>query len=248
MAPRRQIGLDDTLSDLELPAFLKSADAEATAWGYAVRYCETSKDVAEAQESLRSQGVSRGLLETAMPIERCWCANLIVTEDGVTYAGAAEQLFEAPGRQLGNVIDPENPFPDAGIALACAVADEARRMGFIGVVGLDIGRTTSGQMIVFDPNFRFNACTVQVLLHDSAAARGVGSVSRSFSGTTTLSCAACIDQVRGAVADGWFVPLRVIDPAYMAVAEGTCLVSGFVMGADHAEAERRHDALLDRLA
>ncbi|MBL6431150.1 MAG: hypothetical protein HPM95_07720 [Alphaproteobacteria bacterium] len=34
-----------------------------------------------------------------MPVDRCWCANLAISEAGVVYLGAAEQIFSAPGRQ-----------------------------------------------------------------------------------------------------------------------------------------------------
>lgn len=239
----RELRAIDDLDGLALPVFLKAAGGEATGWGHAVRHCATEADVAAAKEDFAKLDVTRLVAEAALEVERCWCANLSVTDEGVRYLGAAEQTFSAPGQQAGSVIDARHLLPEAGQALALEVADNARAQGFLGVCGLDIGLTVDGRMIVFDPNFRFNACTPQVLLHPAAAARVGADVSLSFAGRREGALSDMLARLREPVEEGWFVPFRVIDASLMETAEGVNHCTGFVLGRDRAEAEARAEAL-----
>src|SRR5690606_29582511 len=97
--------------------------------------------------------------------------------------GGAEQLFSVPGKQSGSIVDPQHPFPPEARELALQVGESARRMGFRGIAGLDIGRATDGRFILFDPNFRVASSSVQLLFHDAASARSGLPVSQSFQAT-----------------------------------------------------------------
>jgi hypothetical protein len=246
LAPRQSYATEALPEDIVLPAYLKAGGEEATGWGYAVRHCETAEQLAEAREAFLAQGIESVIVEEAMAVTRCWCVNLAVGPEGVQYLGAAEQTFSAPARQLGSVIDPEASYPETGHALALHVAEEARKRGFLGVCGLDIGQTTDGRLIVFDPNFRFNSSTPQILLHRMAAERSGLRLSLSFSGKAHCSMASLIARLRGPVADGWFVPTRLLDGALLPAAEGASLCTGFVL-ADTREAAETRSHLLQSL-
>ncbi|WP_460273538.1 hypothetical protein [Celeribacter sp. ULVN23_4] len=239
LAPRRQYATEALAHGVELPAYIKAGGTEATGWGYAVQYCETAEQVAKAQAEFADKSIDTVISEAAMPVLRCWCVNLAVMADGVHVLGAAEQTFSAPARQLGSVIDPDHLFPTEGHALALTVAEAARKRGFLGVCGLDIGQTPEGRFIVFDPNFRFNSSTPQVLLHPAATARSGLKLSQSFGGKTNSSVTALIDRVKGPVEDGWFVPTRLIDGSLLPAAEGISHCTGFVLADTRAEAETR---------
>ena len=99
-------------------------------------------------------------------------------------------------------------------------------------------------MIVFAPTFRFPSSTAQVMLHDSAVTRTGLGVSVSFNEQSALSMAEMLARITGPVADGWFVPTRLLDQAYLSAAEGKNLCTGFVMGRTRAQAQDRVATLL----
>jgi hypothetical protein len=153
--------------------------------------------------------------------------------------GAAEQMFDAPGKQAGSVVDPETPLPAAGIRLAVEAGNKAAEMGFRGIAGLDIGATPEGRMIAFDPNFRFNSSTQQALLHEPAARRSGLSCSLSFNRPVPLPFAEVARLTAGPIAEEWFVPTRLFDGALCPAAEGKSICTGIVLGADRRDAEAR---------
>jgi hypothetical protein len=232
---------------LEKPVYLKAAGVAATGWGYSVRYVCSDDDIETARADFDSQGVARILVEEAIDVATCWCASLGVSDVGVTYLGAAEQTFVAHGRQAGSIIDPDLAFPSKGVALALEVVETAWRRGFRGVCGLDIGLSHDGRMFVFDPNFRFNSSTTQVLLHTSASARSELRVSAAFNGLSTRPMAEILALIAGPVADGWFVPTRLLDETLLEAAKGTSLCTGFVMGRTRIEAQAHASRLVDML-
>ena len=118
-------------------------------------------------------------------------------------------------------------------------------MGFIGVAGLDIGRIADGRLIVFDPNFRFNACTQQILLHNAATERAGLTVSRSVVADVSLSVRSLIKRLQSAVEDGWFVPTRIVDRSILSNEKGKSILNGFVLGSDRLDADR-NARLLDQ--
>jgi hypothetical protein len=244
------LSIDDALGvPFTGPVFAKAAGDGATGWGYTVRYCPDRASLVEALEWLRAQDEASVIIEDEAPVVTCWCVALVVEPTQAFCAGAAEQVFASPGRQAGSVIDPENALPAAAAALAVQVGEAARQLGFLGLAGLDIGQLTDGRLIVFDPNFRFNASTPQALLHESAARRAGLPASASFALATRTRMSALCDRLRAPIDEGWFVPTRLLDAALLPAANGQSHVTGFVLGADRADAIAQQDALkalLDR--
>lgn len=227
------------------PVFLKAGGNLATGWGYAVRYCNdaTSYEAAVDWFGARSNDIPTVIIEMDMATSACWCVSITVGDDGTRCLGAAEQIFGAPGKQAGSVIDPENPLPQAAAEIAVEAGNRAAALGFRGLAGLDIGLAANGRMIVFDPNFRFNSSTQQVLLHDAAARRSGLPCSISFNRPMGLPFAKIARLIAGPVAEGWFVPTRLFDGALCAAAEGKSICTGFVLGSDRHDAEARQRRL-----
>lgn len=214
---------------LSAPVWLKAAGEMATGWGYAVRHCEDAAGYASALDDMRSFDVSdEVIVEEHVPVSTCWCTSIVVQAEKTLYAGSAEQTFSRPGQQVGSLIDPANPMPDP--ALAIRIGEAARRLGFRGLAGFDIGRTADGRMVVFDPNFRVNSSTTQVLLHDAAASRAGLTVSLSVTLSTALPMAEIARRLQGPIDDKWFVPTRLLDADRLVAAKGKSIVVGFVLG------------------
>ncbi len=222
------------------PSFVKAADGFATGWGYMVRHCPTANHFHEALDWFGQQeDVTELIVEDAIELEASWCMNITVCEDDVLFVSGVEQLFAAPGKQSGSLIDPLNPPPDAGIALVREIGRAASKLGFLGPAGIDIGRARDGRIYAFDPNFRFTSSYAQGLLHEAAARRSGLGTSLSVGGFTPLDIRSLLSVLRGPVEDGWLMTTRIIDGALLPAAEGRCHYTGFVLGRDRADAERR---------
>lgn len=244
LAPSRIAALADLSSAaFERPIFLKAGGEAATGAGYAVRYCADEVQWKGALEWFRSfDDIDRLIVEDAVPHQTCWCVTFVVEPTRTTYIGAAEQLFSAPGRQSGSMIDPARPFPRKGRELVIAVGEAARKRGYVGLAGLDVALADDGGLIVFDPNFRFNASSTQVLFHEAAASRDDLAASCSAHAATPLPFETIRRRIEGPIDDGWFVPTRLLDARWLPSAEGLSMCTGFVLGKDRREALMRSDA------
>jgi hypothetical protein len=239
---RRRVHTIEELAALpfESPVFVKAGSRSVTGAGFAVRYCQDEAAWRAAIDWFHSIfELEHLVVEEALEVDTCWCVNFTIAPERISILGAAEQLFASPGRQSGSMIDPENAFPDSGKQLVMQVGAAAGQRGFIGVAGLDIGRTMDGRLIVFDPNFRMNACSAQILLHASAAARAGLPASASVNVPARMDFAELEDVLRGPIEEGWFVPTRLIDGRLHPLSDGACTCTGFVLGADRADGLRR---------
>ena len=246
LAPRRVIRPQ---SKIEAPVYLKAGGAAVTGWGYAVRFCESDAEIKEALDWFHDMGAEEDLVaEDAMSVETCWCTHVACSDGQTHYLGAAEQVFSAPARQSGSVIDAARGLPEAGRQIVLSAGEKARAFGFRGIAALDIGQTADGRLIVFDPNFRINASTAQVLFHDAAVAGTNWSVSQSAGGSSSLPMTEIISRLDGPVREGWFAPTRLLDAALLPATDGASLWTGFVLGADRAETIKRCAVLPEALA
>lgn len=142
----------------------------------------------------------------------------------------------------------DGTVPDAGMeALVNSIGKRAQEAGYIGLAGCDIGETSDGRLVVFDPNFRINASTAQVLLHRSAAQRMRASVSMAVSLRTSRPFPEMLTRIRDLVASGLFVPLRGMDAGYLSAANGISSLIGFVLGDSAATASATAALLQQRL-
>ncbi|MDD5364040.1 MAG: hypothetical protein PHR30_01765 [Gallionellaceae bacterium] len=225
--------LPDALPDRVV--FVKACHAGASGSGTDVRHCPdaVSREAAIAWLAPRLGELSGVLVEEAVPVRTCWCLNLTVLDHGVRYLGAAAQLFSAPALQSGSLIDPDDLPPERVVAIALAIAERSRMLGYRGIAGFDVGITPDGRPCVFDLNFRLAASTPLVLLHAPATARIGARVSLSWHGKIKGSLAAALEVVAPDADAGRFVPFRLYEAT--AASDGDCLVTGMVV-ADSAQA------------
>ena len=248
--PKRQILSHKEFADFTPPGpvFLKAGSDAATGWGFAVQPCRNISDLKTARQwfAKHRESIPTILVEEWIDVLTCWCAGIVVGEDGTICFGGAEQVFSSPARQSGSVIDPENAFPEIGRKLATRIGEAARQQGFRGIAGLDIGLKTDGKLVVFDPNFRFNSSSTQLLFHDSATCRSSFPVSYSFHATPHGKFKVLTNRLKKAIDHGRFVPTRLFNGEQHPHANGTHVVTGFVLGENLKAAEAvvkslRHD-------
>lgn len=221
------------------PVFLKGACGAATGWGFAVHPCRDRAAFEKAREwfAAHLERDHTVIVEAWEEVAICWCVGIVVTDEGTTCLGGAEQLFSAPARQRGSMIDPENLLPGEGRALAVRIGEAARQSGYRGIAGLDIGRCRDGRLVVFDPNFRINSSSAQLLFHDSAASRSGLAASCSFHGQAKGSFHTQAERLNGPIDEGWFIPTCLFDGEKHPESLGSHTIIGFVMG------EHRQDAV-----
>ena len=247
--PRREVA-DHAAARLRAwdgPVGVKSGGPRATGAGHAVRRAIDATAYLAALDDLVALGdPGPVVIEQDIPFVTCWAVQLGITDAGTHWGGASEQLFARPGQQVGSLVDPAHPFPDP--ALAVAIGDAARARGFRGLAGLDIGLTPDGRLLVVDPNFRFTSSSAQVMFSDAASARAGLPVTLSAEVRTLRPMAQIIDLIRGPVAEGRFLPTRLIDAALIPAATGKSIVSGFTLGQNRADATEARDSLTARLS
>lgn len=223
----------------ERPVFLKAGGDLATGWGYAVRWCGDEGSLSAARDWFLSRPgeVPSVIVEEAVDVVSSWCAGLAVTAGRAICFGGAEQVFTEPGRQSGSILDPGNAPPPEALRVAELVGEAARRRGFLGIAGLDIGLARDGRFLVFDPNFRINSSTPQLLFHPAAAQRSGLPASRSVNTTIEMPFPALAERLAAVIDAGWFVPTRLFDGTSHPAAAGRHMVTGFVLGEDRPRAE-----------
>lgn len=219
------------------PVWLKVAGDAATGWGYAVRHCADSSSYQAALDELEALDPKGTLImESHIKVRRSWCACILVSPDQVIFAGCAEQIFDLPGKQSGSLID-ANDAPSSEMAtLMTTIGERARQAGFIGIAGCDVGETDEGQLVAFDPNFRLNASSAQVLLHASATARTGAHVTQSVTLRSQRRFPEMTARLERWVACGRFVPTRGLDAHHLAAAQGISTIAGFVVEHSRASA------------
>jgi hypothetical protein len=227
------------------PLWVKYGGPAATGWGHAVHRVTDAAAWTAALDAIAASGDPADpgplVVEEDVPVTTCWAVQLGITDAGTAYGGAAEQIFANPGRQSGSLVDPDNPFPAPD--LAKQIGEAARAAGFRGIAGLDIGQTDTGQIVVFDPNFRITSSTVQTLFTPAASRRSGLPVSLSAEIATPRPMADIIARLGGPVADGWFLPTRLLDAALLPAAGGRSRVTGFTLGRDRLAAAAAQDRL-----
>ncbi len=241
LALRRILSFDELKAfKFSGPVFLKAAGDAATGWGFAVRACQDFTAFQNARQwfTEHRDSIPSVIMEEAVELVNCWCAGLAVGAAKTVCFGGAEQLFNSPANQSGSIIDPDAAFPEAARALAVQIGKNAGKLGFKGIAGLDIGLASDGRLIVFDPNFRFNSSTSQLLFHESAAARSGLSVSCSVQLTPTMSFSELAVHLEAPISDGWFVPTRIFNGEKHSLSEGRHIVTGFVLGRDRTDAKK----------
>lgn len=222
----------------------------ATGWGFTVFPCFYREAFVAAKKWFadRQDSIATVLVEEWIDVKCSWCVGIAVRENETVCFGGAEQIFSAPTRQSGSVIDPQQALPPEGEALAVAMGEVARHLGFRGIAGLDIGQTIDGRLMVFDPNFRIASSTSQLLFHPAASKRVDLPVSQSFQVTPLAPFDEIANRLHKPIDEGWFVPTRFFNGEKHPLSGGKHIITGFVLGADRnlavAASQRLQETLL----
>jgi biotin carboxylase len=121
------------------------------------------------------------------------------------------------------------------VAIALAIAERSRSVGYRGVAGFDIGVTSDGRPFVFDLNFRIVSSTPQVLLHEGAVSRVNARISQSWGIMLKGALEPALSRMSDFSRSGEFIPTRL----YEATADtgGMSLITGMVVAPTLNEVE-----------
>ena len=236
-APRRSaIAPEDVAAlDIDESWVLKVCSDDSSGGGYGVYVHRAGTPV--AQPSFVQPGADL-IVEEYLDLVENWCVHFCVEAIGVPrLLGATEQLISATGAyggsRVGGIV-----LPPAAAELCQAVAERARELGFIGYCGIDTGLTSSGELRVFDLNFRINASTPPLLVLDAiAASRGPSWTGRGRWQTYrhSGSLPALVNRLEAVYPRGALVPIASYDPAFTANGSGPSLLSALLIGDDEQD-------------
>jgi hypothetical protein len=236
-APRRSsispgdvagLGVDDTW-------VLKVCSDDSSGGGYGVYVHQAGSPI--AQPGFVQPGAEL-IIEEYLDLVENWCVHFCVEAIGAPrLLGATEQLISATGAYGGSRVG-GTVLPQAAAKLCQAVAERARELGFIGYCGIDTGLTSSGELKVFDLNFRINASTPPLLVLNAIAATRGSSWEGRGRWQTYRHSGSLPDLVRrleGVYPDRALVPIASYDPAFTANGAGPSLLSALLLGDDEQD-------------
>ena len=239
-APRRSsIGPEDVGALREDESWvLKVCSDESSGGGYGVYVHQAGTAI--ARPSFVQPGAEL-IVEECLDLVENWCVQFCVEAIGAPrLLGATEQLISATGAYGGSRIG-GSVLPPAAVELCQAVAERARELGFIGYCGIDTGLTSSGEVKVFDLNFRINASTPPLLvLNAIAASRGPSWAGRGRWQTYRHSgpLSDLVQRLEAVYPDGALIPIASYDPAFTANGSGSSLLSALLVGDDEQDLQR----------
>ena len=181
------------------------------------------------------------IVEEYLDLVENWCVHFCVEAiGGPRLLGATEQIISATGAYGGSRVG-GTVLPAAAAQLCQAVAERARELGFIGYCGIDTGLTSSGELRVFDLNFRINASTPPLLvLNALAASRGPSWAGRGR--WQTYRHDGPLTELAKRLATAYprenLIPIASYDPAFTQNGAGPSLVSALLIGDDEADLRR----------
>lgn len=181
------------------------------------------------------------IVEEYLDLVENWCVHFCVEAIGAPrLIGTTEQLISATGAYGGSRVG-GTVLPAAAAELCQTIAERARELGFIGYCGIDTALTASGEIKVFDLNFRINASTPPLLVLNaiaeshgpSWAGRGRWQTYRHDGSLPEL-----VKRLKRVYPEGALVPVASYDPAFTANGSGPSLLSALLIGHDEQDLRR----------
>ena len=221
------------------PVYVKSASDYPTASGFSVRVCENPSQLSLAKEWFASKRevIPEIVIEKAEDIVSSWCSSLIIGKDATHYLGSSEQLFSQPAKHAENIVDPGNPIPPQAIQVAILIGERARRAGFVGIAGFDIGLNRDGKLTVFDLNFRLNYSSTMLLYLDSILKNFRFPLVKTYRVSAKSDFKTFFKKASKAAAAGRFIPFRLVNGNLHPDSNGYHLIVGVVLGYEREELE-----------
>ncbi|MCH5374899.1 MAG: hypothetical protein JJ992_13065 [Planctomycetes bacterium] len=245
--PKRRVISASGIARQGTPVVIKVADDLSNGAGFAVRLCHHQDDLLAAQRDFRT--CDRVVAEEYLAIDRNLCVNFATVGREVVHLGTAEQIVTPSGAYAGNWLVPPDDLPQRAIDLGRGIMEQAAGRGYRGLAGFDIAVLRDGRLLVLDLNFRINGCTPSLLLYEHA--RSVLKFPLGCLRTWRGRAGSFLDIYRvfsEAVADRYFLPLCVYEPAAGGNPEGVPSVSGLVFGATRVEVEAKLRYLHERMS
>ena len=233
-APRRtSISPDDVAAlDIDESWVLKVCSDDSSGGGYGVYVHQAGSAI--ARPAFVQPGADL-IVEEYLDLVENWCVHFCVGAiGGPRLLGATEQIISATGAYGGSRVG-GTVLPPAAANLCQRVAERARGLGFIGYCGIDTGLTSSGELRVFDLNFRINASTPPLLVLNALAAshgpawegRGRWQTYRHDGSLPDL-----VKRLESVYPDGALIPIASYDPAFTTNGDGPSLLSALLLGDD----------------
>ncbi len=217
---------------------LKICSDDSSGGGYGVYVHQAGSAIAQP---IFVQPGAELIVEEYLDLVENWCVHFCVEAiGGPRLLGATEQLISDTGAYAGSRVG-GTVLPPAAAQLCQAVAERARKLGFIGYCGIDTGLTSAGELRVFDLNFRINASTPPLLvLNAITASRGPTWEGRARWQTYrhSGSLADLVRRLDAAYPDGALLPIASYDPAFTANGVGPSLLSALLIGDDESVLRR----------
>jgi hypothetical protein len=239
-APRRTPISPEDVAGLRVDEswVLKVCSDDSSGGGYGVYVHQAGGPIAQPRFV---QPGAELIVEEYLDLVENWCVQFCVEAIGAPrLLGATEQMISNTGAYGGSRVG-GSVLPPAAVKLCGAVAERARELGFIGYCGIDTGLTSSGEVKIFDLNFRINASTPPLLvLNAIAASRGPAWEGRGRWQTYRHSgpLPDLVKRLEGVYPDGALVPIASYDPAFTANGAGSSLVSALLIGDDENDVQR----------
>lgn len=193
-----------------------------------------------AQPSFVQSGAEL-VVEEYLDLVENWCVQFCVEAIGAPrLLGATEQIISDSGAYGGSRVG-GTVLPPPAVELCRAVVERARELGFIGYCGIDTGLTSSGEVKVFDLNFRINASTPALLvLNAIASSRGPSWTGRGRWQTYRHdgSLPELVRRLTAVYPERALVPIASYDPALTANGPGPSLLSALLIGDDEQDLRR----------
>ncbi|MEJ7797798.1 MAG: hypothetical protein WKF42_04795 [Solirubrobacteraceae bacterium] len=217
---------------------LKVCSDDSSGGGYGVYVHQVGSAI--AQPSFVQPGAEL-IVEEYLDLVENWCVHFCVEATGAPrLLGATEQLISDTGAYGGSRVG-GTVLPAAASELCQAVVERARDLGFIGYCGIDTALTSSGEVKVFDLNFRINASTPPLLVLNAIASRhgpswaGRGRWQTYRHGGSLPELAKRLEAV---YPDGALVPIASYDPTFAANGSGPSLLSALLIGDEEQDLRR----------
>ena len=239
-APRRSSITPEDVAALGVDAswVLKVCSDDSSGGGFGVYVHQAGSPITQPRFV---QPGAELIVEEYLELVENWCVHFCVEAiGGPRLIGATEQIISATGAYGGSRVG-GTVLPPAAAELCQAVAERARELGFIGYCGIDTGLTSSGELRVFDLNFRINASTPPLLVLNAIAASHGPSWEGRGRWQTYRHSGPLPDLVKrlGAVyPDRSLVPIASYDPAFTANGAGPSLLSALLLGDDERDLKR----------
>lgn len=239
-APRRTPIAPEDVAELRVDEswVLKVCSDDSSGGGYGVYVHQAGSPI--ARPSFVRPGAEL-IVEEYLDLVENWCVHFCVDAIGPPrLLGATEQLISATGAYGGSRVG-GTVLPPAAARLCQAVVERALELGFIGYCGIDTGLTSSGEVRVFDLNFRINASTPPLLvLNAIAASRGPSWAGRGRWQTYRHdgSLAGLVSRLEAVYPERALVPIASYDPSFTANGAGPSLLSALLIGDDEQELRR----------